>query len=230
MNKVFGTVLLAGLLIGFLIWSTPVSRLGSGFLIGNTQYVLTYYDLVKDAGNIQVKFPNEDDIPAKWMNKGKTDNVAILELLEPPKVKREPLSIQEENADSKENYVFSLGYPWTNTLGDKHTFLEGSLASLGENASGFLEIHMDVDPVHSGSPLFNGNREVVGMVISAKTQHDRGDYSGKLNLAIPAAVLIDVMKANKIFANAKSAPSLKNLALEEFIEATRNNVVLIEVR
>lgn len=228
MNKVIGTVLLAGLLIGFLIWSTPVTRLGSGFLIGNTRFVLTYYDLVKDAENIQVKFPNEDDIPAKWIYKGKTDNVVILELLEPPKVKREPLSIQAENALLKESYVFSLGYPWTNTLEDRHTFLEGSLASLEENASGFLEIHMDVDPIHSGSPLFNGNREVVGMVISAKTLYDRGDYSGKLNLAIPASVLIDVMKTNKIFGNANSAPTLKNLPIEEFIEATRNNVVLIE--
>lgn len=228
MNKVIGTVLLAGLLIGFLIWSTPVTRLGSGFLIGNTRFVLTYYDLVKDAENIQVKFPNEDDIPAKWIYKGKTDNVVILELLGPQKVKREPLSIQAENALLKESYVFSLSYPWTNTLEDRHTFLEGSLASLEENSSGFLEIHMDVDPIHSGSPLFNGNREVVGMVISAKTLYDRGDYSGKLNLAIPDAVSIDVMKTNKIFGNANSAPTLKNLPIEEFIEATRNNVVLIE--
>ena len=66
------------------------------------------------------------------------------------------------------------------------------------------------------------------MVISDKTQNDSGDYSGELNLAIPSVVLIDVMKANKIIINAKPALSLKNLAMEEFIEATRNNVVLIE--
>jgi hypothetical protein len=68
------------------------------------------------------------------------------------------------------------------------------------------------------------------MVISAKTLYDRGDYSEKLNLAIPAAVLIDVMKTNKILVNANSSPTLKNLPMEEFIEATRNNVVLIEAR
>ena len=230
MKKAIGTVLLAGLLIGLLIWSTPVTQLGSGFLIGNTRFVLTYYDLVKDAGNIQVKFPNEDDIPAKFINKGKTDNVAILELLEPPKIKREPFSFQPENAGLKENYVFSLGYPWTNTLEDRHTFLEGSLASQEENPAGFLQIHMDLDPIHSGSPLLNGNREVVGMVLSAKTVFDSGENPGKLNLAIPVAALIDVMKTNKIFSNAKSVPTLKKLALEEFIDATRNNVVLIQAR
>jgi len=228
MNKVIGGVLLAGLLIGFLIWSTPVTRVGSGFLIGNARFVLTYYDLVKDAETIQVKFPNEDNIQAQWINKGKTNDVVILELLESPKVKREPLSIRAENAVLKENYVFSLGYPWTNTLEDQHTFLEGSLASQNENDSGFLEIHMDVAPVHSGSPLFNGNREIVGMIISAKTLGDSEDDSGKLNLAIPATVLIDAMKTNKILGNVNSAPTLKNLPMEEFIELTRNNVVLIE--
>lgn len=228
MNKVIGAVLLVSLGIGFLIWSTPVTRVGSGFLIGDTRFVLTYYDLVKGADTLHVKFPNEDDIPAQWINKGKTDNVVILELLESPKVKREPLSFQSENAGFKDNFVFSLGYPWTNTLEDRHTLLEGALASLDENASGFLEIHMDVEPVHSGSPLFNRNREVVGMVISAKTPYDRGSYSGELNIAIPAVVLIDVMKANKISASVRSAPSLKNLSMEKFMEATRNNVVLIE--
>jgi S1-C subfamily serine protease len=228
MKKVIGVVLIAGLLIGLLIWSTPVTRLGSGFIIGNTRFVLTYYDLVKDAGNIQVKFPNEDDIPAKWLNRETTDNVAILELLEPPKVKRQPLSIQAENAGQKENYVFTLGYPWTNTLEDRHIFLEGSLASLEENASGFLEIHMNMDPIHSGSPLFSGNGEVVGMVISAKSVSDPGANSGNLNLAIPISVLSDVMKTHKIISDVKSAPTLKTWAREEFIEAIRNNVVLIE--
>ncbi len=230
MKKAIGTVLLAGLLIGLLIWSTPVTRLGSGFLIGNTQFVLTDHGLVKDAGDILVKFPNEDDIPAKWINKGKTGTVAILELVEPPKVKREPFSLQSENAGLKDTYVFSLGYPWTNTLEDRHTLLEGSLASQRENASGFLQFHMDLDPVHSGSPLLNGNREVVGMILSAKTASDRGEHLGKLNQAIPVSVLIDVMNKNKIFSNAKSFLTLENLAIEEFIEATRNNVVLIEAR
>jgi len=66
------------------------------------------------------------------------------------------------------------------------------------------------------------------MIISAKTLGDSEDDSGKLNLAIPATVLIDAMKTNKILGNVNSAPTLKNLPMEEFIELTRNNVVLIE--
>jgi len=46
----------------FLIFNTPVTRLGSGFLIGAGSHVFTYYDLVKEASFIKAMFPNEDDI------------------------------------------------------------------------------------------------------------------------------------------------------------------------
>ncbi len=230
MHKVIGTLLIVSLVIGLLIWSTPVARLGSGFLIGDARYVLTYYDLVRESENIQVKFPNEDNIPAKPIYKDQTDNLAILELLEPPKVKREALFFQAEKVALKDNYVFSLGYPWTNTLEDKHTLLEGILVALNENATGLLKIDMEMDPIHSGGPLFNRNREVVGMVISAETLNDRGNYSGKLHPAIPSAVLIDLMKKNNMPGDNNSATTMKDFSMDEFIEAVRNNVVLIEAR
>ncbi len=230
MKKVIGAIFIAGLMTGLLIWSTPVTRLGSGFLIGNAQYVFTYYDLVKDAKNILVKFPNENDIPAKPIHKNQTENLAILKLMEPPKVKRKPLVFQTKNSDLKGNVVFSLGYPWTNTLEDKHTLLEGALVSRDESMSGFLELNMDMNPIHSGSPLFNENRQVVGMILSAQTLQDRGNDSGKSNVAIPSRVLVDVMKGNKIFDDASTTTEPKDLSMEEFIETTRNNVVLIEAR
>ncbi len=230
MPKVIITALIGGLLIGLLIWSTPVARLGAGFLIGDGRLVFTYYDLVLDAENFLVKFPNEDDIPAQSIFKDKMENLAILELEESPKIKREPLSLNAGNAGLEGKYVFFLGYPWTNTLEDRHTFVEGSLTSLVANANGLLEIQMEVDPIHSGSPLFNENREVVGMVISAQTMGDRSDYKGKLNLAIPAPVLNEVLLTQKIAMHSNSTATLNNLPIEEFIEASRNNIVLIEAR
>lgn len=87
MHKVIGIVLITGVLISIMIWSTPVARLGSGFIVGDAQYILTYYDLVKESENIQIKFPNEDNIAAKPIYKNKTDNLVILKLVQPPKVK-----------------------------------------------------------------------------------------------------------------------------------------------
>lgn len=230
MHKVIGIVLITGVLISIMIWSTPVARLGSGFIVGDAQYILTYYDLVKESENIQIKFPNEDNIAAKPIYKNKTDNLVILKLVQPPKVKREPLFFQKENRNIKESYVFSLGYPWTNTLEDKHIMLEGNLIMAIENETGLMKIDIQMDPIHSGSPLFNGKGEVVGMVISAETLEDRGNYSENPHPAIPSAVLIDLMNKNDIPFEGKSKTTLNISAMDEYIEMIRNNVVLIEAR
>ena len=64
MVKVLGVFIFVGIMLAFMIFSTPVTRLGSGFLIGDGQHVFTYHDLVKEAELLNVKFPNEDDIEA----------------------------------------------------------------------------------------------------------------------------------------------------------------------
>ena len=104
MSKVIGSIVLLGLFVMFLVMSTSVTRLGSGFLIGDTRNAITYYDLVKEAEIINVKFPNEDDIKAKLVYKNPSKNLAILELQEAPKVKREPLLFSETSISAQENY------------------------------------------------------------------------------------------------------------------------------
>ena len=69
MSKVIGSIILLGLLLVLLVMTTPVTRLGSGFLIGDGRNVITYFDLVKEADIINIKFPNEDDIKAKLVYK-----------------------------------------------------------------------------------------------------------------------------------------------------------------
>jgi len=210
--------------------STPVTRLGSGFLIGDAHHVITYYDLVKEAEVVNVKFPNEDDIKAKSVYKNPNKNLAILELDEAPKVKREPLSFSDASTPMRDNYVFTLGYPWTNTLEDRHTFIEGFLANTGVNFSDLIPVDMALDPVHSGSPLMNRKQEVVGMVLVARHAVDYFpvDASAKHNYAIPASTLKQALQSLKSFKNAKPVKSKASVPMEEFIDGVRNNIVLIE--
>lgn len=232
MSKVIGSIVLLGLFVMFLVMNTPVTRLGSGFLIGDTRNAITYYDLVKEAEIINVKFPNEDDIKAKLVYKNPSKNLAILELQEAPKVKREPLLFSETSISAQDNYVFTLGYPWTNTLEDRHTFIEGFLANTGVNFSDLIPIDLALDPVHSGSPLINRNKEVVGMVLVARHAVDYypAELSTKYNYAIPSSTLKEAIESLKPLKNAKSAKTKENVSMKEFIEAVRNNIVLIEAR
>ena len=138
-----------------------MTRLGSGFLIGDGLHIFTYYNLVKEANTIKIKFPNEDDIKAEMVFHDSSNNLAILELQEAPKIKRDPIRLSREGVGYKTKPVFTLGYPWTNTMQDQHILIEGSAS----NSSILLELNMPMEPVHSGSPLFNYRNDVVGMLL-----------------------------------------------------------------
>ncbi len=232
MSKIIGSIILLGLVVMLLVMNTPVTRLGSGFLIGGARTVITYYDLVKEAEIINVKFPNADDIKAKLVYKSPAKNLAILELDEAPKVTREPLTFSEPDHSMRDNYVFTLGYPWTNTLEDRHTFIEGYIANTEVAFSGLTPIDLALDPVHSGSPLINRKQEVVGMVLLARHAENYypTDASAKYNYALPSSILKQAMQSLKSFKDAKPVEPEASVSMEEFIEAVRNNIVLIEAR
>jgi len=206
-----------------LFFNTHMTLLGSGFLVGDGTHVLTYHNLVKEKETLTVKFPNEDNIEAKVVLLDPASNLAILKLKDTPKVKRQPLVINRNGLGPKSESVFTLGYPWTNTLQDQHVLIEGS-ASI---TSILIKLNMALDPVHSGSPLFNTKQEVVGMVLLEAHAKSTFPVKGSNNFAIPAMLLEKVLDAAKI--NATPAPD-KNLTRQAFISKSRNNIVMIEAR
>ena len=223
MIKVIGGFFLLGVLLVMLFFNTHMTLLGSGFLVGDGTHVLTYHHLVKEKETLTVKFPNEDNIEAKVVLLDPASNLAILKLKDTPKVKRQPLVINRNGLGPKSESVFTLGYPWTNTLQDQHVLIEGS-ASI---TSILIKLNMALDPVHSGGPLFNTQQEVVGMVLLEAHAKSAFPVKGSNNFAIPAMLLEKVLDAAKI--NATPAPD-KNLTRQAFISKSRNNIVMIEAR
>ena len=221
MVKALGAFIFVGIMLAFLIFSTPVTRLGSGFLIGDGQHVFTYHDLVKEAEVLNVKFPNEDDIETNVVFSDHASNLAILKLKEVPKVKALPLVLSASGLSLRNESVFTLGYPWTNTMEDEHKLIEGT----ANTASVLINLKMDLDPVHSGSPLFNMKQEVVGMVLLET--HAKSVFPASHHFAIPKLLLDNAMKAGKMD---KINQPAQNISRDAFILKSRNNIVLIEAR
>lgn len=223
MIKTVGGFILLGILLTILIFNTHVTLLGSGFLVGDGTYVFTYHDLVKEAETLKVKFPNEDDIEAEVVSFDPSNNLAILKLKEIPKVKRQSLMLSHKGLGSKSESVFTLGYPWTNTLQDQHVLIEG----VSGTTTILTELNMNLEPVHSGGPLFNSKQEVVGMVLWQDHAKKTFPVKGSNNFAIPSSFLEKALQAAII--NVPSTQK-KNLTREAFILKSRNNIVLIEAR
>ena len=224
MIKRIGGFFFLGVLLVILMLNTHSTLLGSGFLIGDGAHVFTYHDLVKEAETLTVKFPNEDDIEAEVVFFDSTSNLAILKLKEMPKVKRQPLLISQNGLGAISESVFTLGYPWTNTLQDQHLLIEGSTGT----SSMLVELKMPLDPVHSGSPLFNTRQEVVGMVLLEDHAKAAFPVKGSHHFAIPSSLLIKALKAAKI--DMSTHPVENFSTRNEFIVKSRNNIVLIEAR
>ncbi len=218
-----GFFLLGGLLV-ILMLNTHSTLLGSGFLIGDGAHVFTYHNLVKEAEGIAVKFPNEDDIEAEVVFHDPASNLAILKLKEMPKVKRQPLVISRNGLGPKSEAVFTLGYPWTNTFQDQHILLEGS----ADITSMLIDLKMPLDPVYSGSPLFNAQREVTGMILLENHAKAAFPVKGSHHFAIPSSLLEKALKAVKIDMPIHQTEDISTR--DEFIVKSRNNIVLIEAR
>jgi S1-C subfamily serine protease len=220
-KKTIGTFFFLGFLLLIMTITMSVTRLGSGFLVGKGQHVLTYHDLVKEAGELKIKFPNEDDIAAEVVFTDPASNLAILKLKEMPKVKRLPLSISTKRLSLQGEQVFILGYPWTNTLEDQHVLIEG----FARPASMLIELKMPLNLVHSGSPLFNVRQEVVGLVLLG--EHAKATFPIKTSqhFAIPALLLEKALKAARV-----NKTPLESFSRKTFIAESRNNIVLIEAR
>ena len=220
-KKTIGTFLFLGFLLFVMTITMPVTRLGSGFLVGEGQQVLTDHDLVKEAGVLKVKFPNEDDIAAEGVFTDPASNLAILKLMEIPNVKRLPLSISTKSLSLQGDQVFTLGYPWTNTLEDQHVLIEGS----ARPASMLIELKMPLNLVHSGSPLFNARQEVVGLVLLE--EHAKATFPVKTSqhFAIPALLLEKALKAARV-----NKTPIESFSKKTLISESRNNIVLIEAR
>ncbi|QPJ66046.1 MAG: trypsin-like peptidase domain-containing protein [Candidatus Nitrohelix vancouverensis] len=224
MFKIIGGLAAIGC-IAFLVFNTPVVRMGSGFLIGEGRYVITYNDLVKNASTLTVQFPNEDDIKATVFRQDADHNLAILKLENQPRVKFNKLTFHKPGMNAKNEVVFTLGYPWTNTMEDRHSLIEGS--SQPDGSSIFIKINLPIDPVNSGSPLFNEKNEVIGMALTGK---DMADYHSlpvpaHINFAIPVRFITPLLESSNI---STDSPLSEKSPRDVFIENIRNNVVLIE--
>ena len=221
-------IILASLVV-LMIFNTPVTRVGSGFMIGDGSHVITYTGLVHEAQFITVKFPNEDDIKAQSIYADLANNIALLKLDQLPKVKRTPLVFSNSDPYHRDNYVFTLGYPWTNTQEDQHRLIEGSLNFSNTSPTNLISLEMPLEPVHSGSPLLNTKGEIIGMLLMAQHLDGLNGNSGEFNRAVGIKVLKQALEKRNLYEEALSKPIQGNAQTPDYIESIKNNIVLIEV-
>lgn len=166
---------------------TPVSGMGSGFIVKSDGVILTNAHVVDKADEVTVKLTDKREFKAKVIGIDKLTDVAVLkiEAKDLPTVKIG--NIQNSHVG---DWVVAIGAPF----GFENTVTAGIISAKSralpdEGYVPFLQTDVAINPGNSGGPLFNLNGEVIG--INSQIYSRSGGYQG-LSFAIPIDVAMGI--------------------------------------
>lgn len=155
-------------------------RKGSGFNISESGHIITNCHLLEGADSVSVFFPEKGSHRAVDWFCAEDDDLAVI-LLEDEELPYVDLSRgpQPEIGDR----LIIIGNP----LGFSGVVMPGELTGYGRfSASGeaALEIKAPIQAGSSGSPVFDGEGKVVGVIFASLASNEEGDSKG---LAVPVS-------------------------------------------
>jgi serine protease Do len=155
------------------------SGLGSGVLISSDGKILTAAHVVEGEDRLVVEFANDEWVPAKVVSASASADVALLQCDRVPKGAT-PAKLGDSDKVDAGDDIFIVGAPY----GLSYTLTVGRISARRPDRSRsgimssveFLQTDATVNPGNSGSPVFNKQEEVIGIVSSIVS--DTGEFQG----------------------------------------------------
>lgn len=162
---------------------------GTGFNISPDGIIVTNRHVLSDAVSITVTFPDGKTYPVKSYKVSPDLDLALIYL------EAEGLSAATVNTEKKPKVgdkVFIIGNP----LGIGNVIVEGVVFALIKVSGCPVPVFVIDAPVHpgsSGSPVFDEDKKVVGIVFGSIHQKDNPDHSKQQGVAIPANEILELI-------------------------------------
>jgi serine protease Do len=177
------------------------SGLASGVLISSTGQILTAAHVVQGEQKLLIEFADDEWVPARVLAVSPVADVALLQCERVPK-SAVPAKLGDSDKSDTGDDIFIVGAPF----GLSYTLTVGRISARrpDQTRSGilssveFLQTDAVVNAGSSGSPVFNKDEEVIGIVSSIVT--DSGEYQG-----VGFAVTINSARAQLLDVDAKRA-------------------------
>jgi S1-C subfamily serine protease len=152
---------------------SAIDGLGSGVLISNDGKVLTAAHVVQTADAALVEFPDGQEIMARVISSDVRSDVALLQLQHPPKGVV-PATLGDSDKVEVGDQIFVIGAPYgiSQTLTAGHLSGRRQMNKDGETETSieFLQTDAAINGGNSGSPMFDMNGQVVGIVSTIMSQ------------------------------------------------------------
>lgn len=200
----------------------------TGFAVDKNTIITCYHGFHTIQHKIFVKGLNGDFNKAYKANLYKYDkenDIAVLKLEDSNAIQNfSPLPFANKELSLADD-VFVLGYPMSNVMGEEIKLTDGIVSSTSGHAEDptAYQISAPIQPGNSGSPLFDKNANVLGMVYSQISGSDNVGYALKLKY------LNNFLAKNSISINKQNENSYKDLSYLDKINKVKNSILLIEI-
>lgn len=170
-------------------------RVGSGFIIHRSGYIVTNNHVVEDAAEVEVHLTAERKLPAKVVGRDARTDLALLKIEAPEDLPAIPLG--DSDALAVGELVLAIGNPF----GLDHAVSLGIVSRKGRGlgASGpfddYIQTDASINPGNSGGPLVNIRGEAVG-IATAVIPNRRVGFAIPINLA--KALLPELQERGRI--------------------------------
>jgi S1-C subfamily serine protease len=176
---------------------------GTGFLLNRGGLLATNWHVVADAKNISVAFPGwRGAVSAEVVVRDVVNDLAVLRVTDSTKLATTcpalPFQLASSNGVTLGERVSAIGYPLTPMLGSNPKFSEGVVSSKSgwQDDPRSLQISAQVQPGSSGSPLFDSDGNIIGVVVATldagKVYQAASAIPQNVNFAIKADYLLSL--------------------------------------
>lgn len=203
------------------------SKSGTGFLISTKGYIVTNSHVVDKAKNITVRGIGGDfttKYPADIVVDDKTNDIVVLKLDASMLVFDQiPYAIRTTGVETAEE-IFVLGYPLKKSMGEEIKLTTGVVSSKSgyEGTFSTYQVSASVQPGNSGSPLFDKNGNLIG-IINAKL---KGTES--VSYAIKISYLVSLLQTSETPSGLIESTSTSSSQLVDLVKSYSSYVYIIE--
>jgi S1-C subfamily serine protease len=165
---------------------------GSGFVLNDQGYIATNAHVIDGARNVQVRFNQGQNEPAKIVGKDLSTDLAVIKV-DPSKVKLTPVPLGSSAAVRVGDPVVAIGNPF----GYEDTVTSGIVSAVGRHIQApntfdighTIQTDAAINPGNSGGPLLDSNGRVIGINSQIAT-----GGNGKGSVGIGFAIPVDLAK------------------------------------
>jgi hypothetical protein len=202
---------------------------GTGFLIDNSGFIITNKHVIHEADSISVTFFIGDKKvtrTAKFIIQSIVDDIALIKApVEGLFNDILPYGFNKQEMNQGEK-IYILGYPSPDRLGENIKLTDGIISATSgfRDDKSLYQISAPIQPGNSGSPIFDNNGNVRGIVVSSYV------FGQNVNYAIKSEILYDLIDATNYGTSIKLNQLTLKKSFQEFnnlIPRIRNRICLI---